>query len=104
MPLLAINDQKRRIDLKTVQKVIDLLNYQLAVRQEAYPVDADNKIAALEERIRRTLSNGPLGKRDLARKLNKARYGTWMWKMATKNLIGACEIWFNKNRNMYEKC
>lgn len=103
MPLLSINDQKKDIDLETVQKTISLLNYQLAVRQEAGPVDADSKIAALEERIRRILSNGPLFKRDLERKINKSRCGNWAWNMAIRNLIGAREIRFNKKQNTYEK-
>jgi hypothetical protein len=104
MPLLAINDQKKDIDLETVQKVIALLNYQLAVRREADPVDADTKIAVLEERIRRTLSNGPLFKRDLERKLNKARCGNWAWNNAIRNLTKDGEIRFDRKRNVYEPC
>jgi len=104
MPLLAINDQKKDIDLETVQKVISLLDYQLAIRQEADPVDADNKIAALEERIRRALSNGPLFKRDLERKLNKGRCGTWAWNNAIGNLIKDGGIQFNRKRKVYESC
>ncbi len=63
---------------------------------------ADNKIAALEERIKRALSGGPLAKRDLERKINKARCGIWMWNNAIKNLTRAGEVRWNKQKEAYE--
>jgi hypothetical protein len=103
MPLLAINEKKKVVDIETVEKVIALLNYQLAARSECDPVDADNKIAALEERIRRALSNGPISRSQLERKLNKSRAGIWTWNTAIKNLQGAGEIRWDKKTKTYEK-
>lgn len=103
MPLLAVNDQKEVADTETVEKVIALLNYQLAARRECDPVDADNKIAALEERIRRALSNGPLTRGQLARKVNKSRAGIWAWNSAIRNLEKDGDISWDKKRKVYEK-
>ena len=103
MPLLAINDKKKHVDVETVEKVIALLNYELAVRRECDPVDADNKIAILEERIRRALENRPLSKRQLERKLNKARAGSFNWRMAIKNLTEDAEISWNQEEGVYER-
>lgn len=86
MPLLALNEMKEVIDLEIVQKTITLLDYELKARKFADPVDADNSVAALEEKIRRLLSNGPLPKRVLENSGNKARVGTWLWETALKNL------------------
>lgn len=102
MPLLAINSLKTEVDVETVKKVIDLLNYELVARREVDPVDCDNKIAALEERIRRKLSNGPLSKRELERSLNKSRCGIWLWETAIKNLIAYGEIHGNAEVKGYE--
>jgi hypothetical protein len=38
-----------------VKKTIALVNWQLEVRKELDPVDADNTIAKMEEKIRRQL-------------------------------------------------
>lgn len=102
MPLIAINDRRRDIDLEVVEKVIALLDYELAVRREADPIDADNRIAALEERIRRVVTNGPIRKRDLERKVNKTRVGRWAWKRAIANLVEDHEITWNRKENRYE--
>jgi hypothetical protein len=99
MPLLAINELQETVTPKTAEKTVELLNYQLAARKFADPIDADNSIARLEERIRRLLAGGPLGKRELARRGNKARVGIWLWDMALKNLTNAGEIcWDSRTR------
>jgi len=63
-----------------------LLTYQLAARKFADPIDADNAIARLEERIRRLLRNGLMLKRDLEKQAHKDRVGSSLWNMAIKNL------------------
>jgi hypothetical protein len=45
--------------LHTFNKLIKLCDWQLAVRKLHDLIDADNKIAKMEEKIRRVLSNGP---------------------------------------------
>ena len=89
--------------LKLLHKVVALLNYQLAARREVDPIDADNDIARLEERIRRSLKNGPLSKRDLERKCNKNRVGNWLWNMAILNLQKAGEIGIGKDKKYFLK-
>ncbi len=70
MPLLAVNEGKTEVDLETVLKAIRLCNWQLQVRQIYDPIDSDNQMSQVEEKIRRALSNGPLTDRDLQRKIN----------------------------------
>ncbi|MCX5888495.1 MAG: hypothetical protein NTY36_03480 [Deltaproteobacteria bacterium] len=86
MPLLAVNEMKDRITAEIAQRTVALLNYQLAARKFADPINADNRIAKLEERIRRLLAGGPMLKRVLERHGNKSRAGTWAWKAALKGL------------------
>lgn len=102
MPLVALNDGKERVDEETVQKVIALLKYQLAVREVSTPIDAISTIAGLEERMRRTIKQGRISKRDLERTLNKSRYGNWVWNNALGNLIQAKEVNWNSRDKTYE--
>lgn len=92
MPLIAVNEMKDIITGDIAEKVVTLLNYQLAARKYADPIDADNAVAKVEERIRRGLSRGPMRKRDLETSCHKTRVGTWIWDRAIQNLIGAKEI------------
>lgn len=77
MPLLAVNELKTEIDAGISQKVVALLAYQLEARRQADPIDADNAVARLEEKVRRLLGPAPLGKRDLERRGHKTRVGSW---------------------------
>jgi hypothetical protein len=103
MPLQAVNEMKTIITPDIVQRTVTLLNYQLAARKFADPIDADNAIARLEEKIRRLLSNGPLKKRDLERHGKKSRFGHWIWNTAINNLIGAKEIHFDRKNRGFSK-
>jgi hypothetical protein len=75
MILLSANERQKEVTPEIAEKTVALLNYQLAARRFADPIDADNAIARLEERIRRALENCPLSKRDLARHCHKERVG-----------------------------
>jgi hypothetical protein len=55
LPLLALSNEKKIIDLETVRDVCAILDYELKLRMLTDPIDADNAIAKLEEGIRRTL-------------------------------------------------
>jgi hypothetical protein len=102
MPLLAVNDGKDRIDLATVRKVVALLLYQLEIRKQVDPIDADNAIARLEIRIRREVyASKVISKRDLERKLNKSKAGVWTWQTAIKNLMGDRVIKFDAKSQKY---
>lgn len=99
MALLAVNELKNEIDLETVEKAIALCNWQLKVRQIYDPIDADNTIAQMEERVRRYLRQGPLTERELKRKLHKIieRSGVWCFTKAITNLRTAKDIYSKKN-------
>jgi hypothetical protein len=98
MPLLAVNDLKTEVDEETVRKVIALCDQQYYVRQLHDPVDADNEVAKLEEKIRRVLSaTGSLGERDLKRRLHVSQKGLWFYAMAKKNLQAAGELGFSRS-------
>lgn len=92
MVLLAANAKSERITPQIVKAVISLLNYQLEARRFADPVDADTLAGKLEEKIRRVLANGPVSKRELERRCNKARVGCAVWEHSVKNLRSSGEI------------
>jgi hypothetical protein len=101
MPLLAVNELKSEIDAGTAQKVVALLTYQLEARRQADPIDADNAVARLEERIRRLLGPAPLGKRELERRGHKTRVGSWTWDVALRGMIKGGEVVFDQKTNLY---
>ena len=49
MSLLAVNDLENEVDEVTVQTAISLCDRQLEVRKTYDPIDADDKIAKMEE-------------------------------------------------------
>ncbi len=92
MLLLAVSAGRTIVDEDLVGRVVALLRYQLDLRRECDPVDADNTIAVLEERIRRALARGSLRGRDLKRRCSYHRTGLWAWQQAIDNLRKAGEI------------
>ena len=101
MPLLAINDKKTTVDKKTVEKVIALANWQLKVRNELDPVDADNTVAKIEEKIRRQLRKKSMKTSELKQYTNARKAGLWFFDAALKNLIKAGEISFDSKTKYY---
>ena len=99
MALFCANECKPEIDAEIVERVTTLCNWQLEVRRIYDPIDADNTIAEMEERIRRYLRQGELTERELKRKLHRIieRSGTWCFINAVKNLRIAREIYYRKN-------
>ena len=102
MPLLAVNEMQELITPEIAEKTVALLNYQLAARKYADPIDADSAIARLEERIRRLVSGGPILKRDLERRVNKGRVGIWAWDTAIKNLRNEGDIFWDAKTGMFQ--
>lgn len=93
MLLLAANELKREIDTETVRKATLLCDHQLAVRQLHDPIDADTKIARMEESVRRKLKAlGPASIRELQKAANAARYGLELFWRAVENLEKNGEI------------
>lgn len=103
MPLLAVNEQKGEVDEGIIEKVIALCDWQLSVRKLFDPIDADNMMAKMEEKIRRKLKSGDLSDRDLKRATNAHRVGLWVYDNATKNLKKSGEIAFKDKIWTYEK-
>jgi len=93
LSLIALTTDKDCIDLETVEVVTAILRYEMQVRILTDPVDADNRVAQLEQRIRRQLkARGPLNERALRRYTNADRQGLWAFRMALDNLSRAGDV------------
>jgi hypothetical protein len=102
MPLLAANEAKSHVDVETVQKVIQLSNWQLQTRKLHDPIDCDNNIAKMEEKIRRNLrSKGPLPEWRLKQAVSANRDGLFVFNNALKNLQRAREVQWDKSTRCY---
>lgn len=82
-----------------MRNAIDLCNWQLKVRKIHDPIDADNKIAKMEEKMRRQLSSGSKKERVLKQHVNANRSGIWVFDTAKKNLVRAKEIALSRKSN-----
>lgn len=100
MQLLAANEKRAEIDAGLIKKVTDLMDWQLRVRRLHDPIDADNKIAGMEEKIRRVLGcrdavKEAKSERDVKRYAHVDKTGLWVFETAKNNLIRAQEIEFD---------
>ena len=102
MLLLAVNDFKIEIDEETVEKALALVNWQLEVRRDHDPIDAETKVAKVEERIRRQLRRAPQKKRELRQSTNADREGIRIFEWALSNLIRAGDIILDAASNVYK--
>jgi hypothetical protein len=95
MMLLALSQEEFEIDRTTVDRAIDLIEYQLQVRRRYDPIDAENKFAQMEEKIRRYV-HGRVGKnvkrRDLFQATNASRTGNYIFEKAIENLVKSGDI------------
>ena len=66
------------------------------------PIDADNAIAKMEEKIRRNLSNIPLKEWKLKDNVHVERTGLYIFECAKENLRKAGEIIWNKTEKQWE--
>jgi len=101
MLLLAINEGKASIDAEIIKKVILLLNWQLAVRRVYDPIDAENSVAKMEERIRRSLLQGAKTSRKLKQAVHANRDGLWIYNTALDNLKREQEVYWDNNGSVY---
>jgi hypothetical protein len=91
--LIAITTDKDQIDLQTVDVVTEILDYEMQLRKLTDPVDADNRVAQVEQRIRQQLkARGLLTERALRRYTNADRCGLWAFRMALENLHAAGDV------------
>jgi 5S rRNA maturation endonuclease (ribonuclease M5) len=101
MQLLAINNLKSEIDAETVEQAIALCDWQLEIRRIYDPIDADTKIAKMEELIRRALTQGNKKDRELKQRVNAYRAGLWFYETALKNLRKSKEVFWNKKQKSW---
>jgi hypothetical protein len=100
--LIALSAHKTEIDTDVIKAAIEIARWQLAVRDEVMPVEASNAIAALEQRICKTLkSRGPLRERDLRRYVNAERVGLWAFATALSNLQQAGMVRYDPRKKVY---
>ena len=93
LALIALTTGKTAIDTETVATVRSILDYELRMRELTDPIDADNTIAKLENKVRRVLSaKGPQKPRDLKKAVNAHRSGLWAFERALLNLRSAGEV------------
>lgn len=93
MILFAINDMKETIEVETVKKAIAVCEWQYKVRQLYDPIDAESRIAMMEEKIRRVLKiKGPLSDRELKQQTHGNRAGLWLYEQAKQNLKRSTEL------------
>jgi hypothetical protein len=104
MPLIAINDSKAQVDEVTVQKVIDLIEWQHNMREIYDPKDIKGTVAKMEDRIRKALNVQPKWhKTKLQRKVNYSQFGIWVFDTAVKNLEKNDECEFDAKSKTYRK-
>jgi len=102
MMVLAVNLMSTLITKEIVEDAIRLCEWQFDVRRLHDPIDADNVIATLEQKIRRFLStHGPLKDYILKQKTNANRTGLWIYGKAISNLRQAEEIDWDKDKKVY---
>jgi len=105
MPLLAINDGKLSVDEVTVQKSIDLMNWQKLVREEYDPISSSSIVGITEEKIRRRLRKGPHTTYELKHQIRGINKDSlWVFNQALNNLstgVGR-EIQFNPINKRWE--
>jgi hypothetical protein len=95
LALIAFTTNKTAIDTETVRIVRLILDYELRIRELTDPIDAENTIAKMEEKIRRRLARTLLKSRELKKAVNAHRVGLWAFDRALLNLRSAGEVKFN---------
>lgn len=109
MALFAVNSMAEIIDETIVNNAIELMDWEFEMRQLHDPIDADNTIAKMEEKIRRALSRRnketgkiiPLTDRQLKQVTNANRAGLYFYGLGLKNLQKAEEIAFNGKERLW---
>jgi hypothetical protein len=87
LALIALSMDKSEVDVEVVRVVVQILDYELRVRQYHDPIDADSVVAKMEESIRRVVHDkGRISHRDLRRATSADRAGIWAFDRALENL------------------
>lgn len=102
MSLCAVNELKKEIDEEIIRKVLKLCDWEITMRKLHDPIDADNEVAKMEEKIRRVLlARGPMTQRELRQFTNTRKEGIWVFETAIKNLFRVQDLIFLKAEKKY---
>ncbi len=85
--LYAVNTESWEITQPLIDAVISLLDYELEVRRELDPVDAEGVTAKMERLILKHLGKGLRTESKLQALCNVRYYGVWSYGLALKNVI-----------------
>ena len=100
MVVLTVSKQEKSISLETAQEVIKLLEHQHQIRELYDPINSDQVIGRLEEKIRRVLrSASPLSMGDLKHRCHAERQGVGNFLRALDNLVDVGEVGFDTIQN-----
>jgi hypothetical protein len=88
MTIQSILEGRTSVSKTTIQRIIDFLQYEVAVRQLLAPITAENPHAEMEELIRKHLPPGgkSITRRQLSRRTNANRKGIMIFDRALDNL------------------
>ena len=103
MPILTATCDKLEVDAEVITAVTNLLNYELEVRKVLHPIDADNAIAKLEQKIVRQVSSNEnfYTRRELARAIHADRAGYWRFRTALDNMEKNNSVYLNPTTKRY---
>lgn len=100
MALQALLEGDETVRKATVQRIIDFLNYEVAVRTLLEPNIGENQAAVMERAIIRALRDaGWVKHRELQRRTNYNRYGVKMFNNATASLEQDGQIEIERGKN-----
>ena len=85
--LYAVTTESWQITRPLVDAVLPLLDYELAVRRELDPIDAESTVARMERLILRHLDKGRMPESRLQALCNIRHHGTWVFQQALTNLM-----------------
>ena len=86
---LAIDLGLDTIDGECVERAVDIVLYEIAVKKYLKSYEATTREGSIQQDIRRTLEmgRGRMTKRDLERKLNYSTHGTSLWGQCYSGLL-----------------
>jgi hypothetical protein len=113
LTLLAVSDGPEpilgspiKISLRLVEAVIEMLEWQLMMRERFYPIVADTAVAAMEEKIRKALGRRPgqwITRKRLIDFVNARRAGTGTLDKALEGLVRNAEIEQKSESHQFNK-
>ena len=102
MPILTATTDKTEVDTEIVTAVIAILDYEFHTRKALQPIDAENAVAKMEQKIPRVLDiHGPLTRRDLVKYCNAQRTGEWIFRTALENMMAVKVVAFDSRSGHY---